>query len=148
MVCDSVVLASGCLDHLLDGWSRKTTAARGRTVDGEAPPGHAEPPPPCDPIACLDSCVRLVWVDVNTSVHAFYGGFGRTLLDYFWWRIGGFVSSLQLFDLSAYIPLCAFAESCTTDDLWPEGRQKEPGVSEGMWQLISADVWQSSGGEF
>lgn len=57
MVCDSVVLASGCLDHLLDGWRRKTTAAWGRTVDGEAPPGHTEPP--CGPIGCLDSCVRM-----------------------------------------------------------------------------------------
>lgn len=40
MVCDLVVLANGCLDHLLDGCRRKTTAAWGRTVDGEAIPGQ------------------------------------------------------------------------------------------------------------
>lgn len=42
MVCDLVVLANGCLDHLLDGWSRKTTAAWGRAVDGEAPAAHTK----------------------------------------------------------------------------------------------------------
>ena len=56
MVCDSVVLANGCLDHLLDDWSRKT-AAWGRTVDGEAPPGHTVPPH--DPDVCLNSCKRM-----------------------------------------------------------------------------------------
>lgn len=57
-MCDSVVLANGCLDHLLDGCGRKTTAAWGRTVDGEAPPGHTEPPPPRT-CYTAGSCVRM-----------------------------------------------------------------------------------------
>lgn len=64
--CDSVALANGCSDHLLDGCGRKTTAARGRAVDGEAPPGHAEPPVILLAV-CIAACEGLR-VHMNTSV--------------------------------------------------------------------------------
>lgn len=63
MVCDLVVLANGCLDHLLDSSRRKTTAAQGRAVDGGALPGRIKENS-CDALSYLDSCVR---VGMNTN---------------------------------------------------------------------------------
>jgi len=54
--CDSVALANGCSDHLLDGCGRKTTAARGRAVGWGGSTGTRGTP--CDPPGCLHSCVR------------------------------------------------------------------------------------------
>ena len=65
MVCDTVVLAKGCSDHLLDGWSRKTASAWGRTVNGDAPPVHSERP--CDAVSIkmhLRCIIHSVWREV------------------------------------------------------------------------------------
>lgn len=128
-VCDSVVLADGCLDHLLDGWRRKTTAAWGRTVDGEAPPGLTEPP--SDPIDCLDSCVKMpviwyehkfacilscVWMEV--ILFYFYRSVINIRMMFHWW----FTLYLQLFwslgsisNLSGWVCVCGKVHCLMSD---------------------------------
>lgn len=70
-LCESPVLADGCSDHLLYGWSRKTTVDQGRIVDGNDQPSFSSS---LGPAGCLDTRLEMHTSKQEQAYHSVFLG--------------------------------------------------------------------------